>query len=231
MGAETLQTELLGVPGVSAAEIATGDGAIPAGVKVSISADADARRVGIEVQRILAAHGMRSRFSSDKEEDSPLPPPVDDSSPTPPVPEVPPPVAVPPAVSPPVGVVVEPVPEPPPNAPPAPEPIVELRSVSVEERLDGLTVSVVMSDGGAASRAIAAGLGTEELDAAVVGAVAEAAGESVTARAIEWLEIDERTVVTVVVERGDGSLGAGAGVTKIGRAFVVGTATSAALQS
>jgi hypothetical protein len=229
VGAETLQIELLGVPGVSAAEIATGDGAIPTGVKVSLSADADARRVGIEVQRILAAHGMRSRFSSDKEEDSPLPPSVDDSSPTPPVPEVSPPVAAPPTVSPPVAVVVEPVPEPPPNAPPAPA--VELRSVSVEERMDGLTASVVMSDGGAASRVIAAGLGTEELDAAVVGAVAEAAGESVTARAIEWLEIDERTVVTVVVERGDGSLGAGAGVTKIGRAFVVGTATSAALQS
>jgi hypothetical protein len=229
VGAETLQIELLGVPGVSAAEIATGDGAIPAGVKVSLSADADARRVGIEVQRILAAHGMRSRFSSDKEEDSPLPPSVDDSSPTPPVPEVSPPVAAPPTVSPPVAVVVEPVPEPPPNAPPAPA--VELRSVSVEERMDGLTASVVMSDGGAASRVIAAGLGTEELDAAVVGAVAEAAGESVTAKAIEWLEIDERTVVTVVVEREDGSLGAGAAVTAIGQAFAVGTATGAALQA
>ncbi len=229
MGAETLQIELLAVPGVSAAEIATGDGAIPTGVKVSLSADADARRVGIEVQRILAAHGMRSRFSSGKEEDSPLPPSVDDSSPTPPVPEVPPPVAAPPTLSPPVAVVVEPVPEPPPNAPPAP--VVELRSVSVEERMDGLTASVVMSDGGAASRVIAAGLGTEELDAAVVGAVAEAAGESVTAKAIEWLEIDERTVVTVVVEREDGSLGAGAAVTAIGQAFAVGTATGAALQA
>jgi len=231
VGAETLQIELLDVPGVSAAEIAAGDGAIPTGVKVSLSADADARRVGIEVQRILAAHGMRSRFSPDKEEDSPLPPSVDDSSPTPPVPEVSPPAAAPPTVSPPVAVVVEPVPEPPPNAPPAPESVVELRSVSVEERMDGLTASVVMSDGGAASRVVAAGLGTAELDAAVVGAVAEAAGESVTAKAIEWLEIDERTVVTVVVEREDGSLGAGAAVTAIGRAFAVGTATGAALQA
>ena len=54
MGAETLQTELLGVPGVSAAEIDAGAGAIPAGVKVSLSPDADARRVGIEVQRTFA---------------------------------------------------------------------------------------------------------------------------------------------------------------------------------
>jgi hypothetical protein len=109
--------------------------------------------------------------------------------------------------------------------------LAELHSVSVEERVDGLTASVVLSDGRAASRAIGAGVGTGELDAAIVGAVAEAAGESVTTKAIEWLEIDERTVVTVVVEREDGSLGAGAGVTKIGRACAVGIATRSALQA
>lgn len=229
MGADTLQVELLGVPGVAAAEVATGDGAIPAGVKVSLAPDADARRVGIEVQRILAAHGMRSRFSSGKE-DSPAASPADDSPPTPSEPGAPPPV-VSPTVPQPVAVSVEPFPEPPPNAPPSPDTFAALHSVSVEERVDGLTASVVLSDGRAASRAVGTGVGTEELDAAIVGAVAEAAGESVDTKAIEWLEIDERTVVTVVVEREDGSLGAGAGVTKIGRAFAVGIATRSALQA
>ncbi|MEE9206204.1 MAG: hypothetical protein V3U50_04385 [Acidimicrobiia bacterium] len=231
MGAETLQTELLGVPGVSAAEIDAGAGAIPAGVKVSLSPDADARRVGIEVQRILAAHGMRSRFSSSKD-DPPSTLPTEASPPTPPVPESPPPPVVDSSTAPqPVAVSVEPAPDPPPNAPPSPSSIPELRSVSVEERVDGLTASVVLSNGRAASRTIGADVGAEQLHAAIVGAVAEAAGEAVTAKAIEWLQIDERTVVTVVVERDDGSLGAGAGVTRFGRAFAVGTATRSALQS
>lgn len=229
MGAETLQTELLGVPGVSAAEIDAGAGAIPAGVKVSLSPDADARRVGIEVQRILAAHGMRSRFSSGKD-DPPSTLPTEASPPTPPVPESPPPPVVDSSTAP-VAVSVEPVPDPPPNAPPSPSAIPELRSVSVEERVDGLTASVVLSNGRAASRVIGADVGAGQMHAAIVGAVAEAAGEAVTAKAIEWLQIDERTVVTVVVERDDGSLGAGAGVTRFGQAFAVGTATRSALQS
>ena len=232
MGAETLQIELLGVPGVSSAEIDAGDGTIPAGVKVSLSPDADARRVGIEVQRVLAAHGMRSRFSSG-EEDPPAVPPTAVSPPTPPVPESPPPVAVPimEPESEPVAEAVEPAPEPPSEASPSVRSIPELQSVSVEERADGLTASVVLSNGRAASRAIDADLGAEGLDAAIVGAVVEAAGESVTPKAVEWLDIDEGTVVTVVVEREDGSLGAGAGVKKIGRAFAVGTATRSALQT
>jgi len=230
VGAETLQTELLGVPGVSAAEIDAGAGAIPAGVKVSLSPDADARRVGIEVQRILAAHGMRSRFSSGKD-DPPPTLPTEASPPTPPVPESPPPVVDWSTVPQPVAVSVEPVPDPPPNAPPSPSSVPELRSVSVEERVDGLTASVVLSNGRAASRAIGADAGAEQMYAAIVDAVVEAAGRAVTAKAVEWLQIDERTVVTVVVERDDGSLGAGAGVTRFGRAFAVGTATRSALQS
>ena len=230
VGADTLQIELLGVPGVSSVEIASGDGAIPSGVKVSLSPDADGRRVGIEVQRILAAHGMRSRVSSGKE-DPPPAPPATDSPPTPPAPVAAPPVAVPPTSAQPVSVSVEHVPEPPSNAPPSASSVPHLRSVSVEERVDGLTASVVLSNGRAASRAIEPGVGPEELDAAIVGAVAEAAGESVTAKVVEWLDIDERAIVTVVVEREDGSLGAGAEVTKVGRAFAVGMATRSALQT
>ena len=60
-----------------------------------------------------------------------------------------------------------------------------------------------------------------ELDAGVVAAVAEAAGRVVSRAAIEWLEVEGGSVVTVVVKRSDGWLTAGAGVMRVGRAFAV----------
>ena len=215
---ETLHSELLAVAGVASAKVDVGNGATPAGVKVSLAPDADARRVSVEVQRVLAAHGVRSRFSSEEDEPPDAPPSVPDL--VTPIPQPQETVSAPPM---PV------VPMPPSSVPSVRPPIPEVTSVSVDEQWDDLTVSVVLADGRRASRVV--GFGTDEFDAAIIAAVAEAVGESVTKVAMEWIEVDDSSVVTVVIKRSDGSLAAGAGVVRFGRAFAVGTATRSALQA
>jgi hypothetical protein len=64
MSSSTLQEELLRVAGVAEAQVDATEGAGPAGVRVRLAPDADAESVGAEVQRVLAAHGMRSRLAS-----------------------------------------------------------------------------------------------------------------------------------------------------------------------
>jgi len=255
---KTLESELLAVPGVASAEVDVGNGATPEGVKVSLTPDADARRVSVDVQRVLAAHGVRSRISLGDEGPSVA------SSPTPgvddetlrgpgalitarvlaaaieregvdqvmPTPEEPPtseepPIGTPPPPDPFAAHPMAAVPMPAASEPPVRVSVPDVTSVSVEERRDGLTASAVLADGRRASRAV--GSGADELDAAVIAAVAEAAGESVAKVAVDWLEVDDGTVVTVVIKRSDGSLAAGAGVIRSGRAFAVGIATRAAL--
>lgn len=234
VGAETLETELLAVPGVASAEVEAGNGVTLAGVKVKLAPDADARRVGVEVQRVLATHGMRSRFATKAAPPPPAPAPSPNSSTSKPV-QPPPPSTAPPADPPVPPMPLDPAPavvsvsEPPSSVPPPAVPVLELRSVSVEERRDGLTATVVLADGRQAVRSV--GVGGGELDAAVIAAIAEAAGEKVTTTAVEWLEVDGGSVVTVVINLADGSLAAGAGVVRIGRAFAVGLATQSALQA
>jgi len=250
---ETLESELLAVPGVASAEVDVGNGATPEGVKVSLTPDADARRVSVEVQRVLAAHGVRSRISSGDDGlsvvSSPEPVVDDETSrgpgslitarvlaaaieregvdqvlPTSEEPSIgtsppPDPFAAPPIAA---------VPMPSASDPPARISVPDVTSVSLEERRDGLTASVVLADGRRASRAV--GSGADELDTAVIAAVAEAVGESVAKVAVDWLKVDDGTVVTVVIKRSDGSLAAGAGVMRVGPAFAVGIATRAALE-
>ena len=72
MASDALRAELMSVPGVASAEVDLTDASAPAGVRVRLTADADARRVGAEVQRVLASHGMRSRFAD--AETPPAPP-------------------------------------------------------------------------------------------------------------------------------------------------------------
>lgn len=215
MAAETLESELLAIVGVASAEVDEAGGAAPAGVRVRLEPDADARAVGVEVQRVLAAHGMRSRFSSSN---PPAGPP-----PTPPLPpaEPPPTVSTPPQAPPPI-----------PEVPETPtlrgehHPVV--RSVTVEEREDGLTVAVTMADGATASRDV--GADGEGLEVAVIGAVAAAAkAGDVTRAAVEWIEMEDGSVVTVVLRRGSGSLVAGAGVVRVGKAYAIAIATAVAL--
>lgn len=62
MTADLLRDELLRVPGVESADI-EGDALTPQGVRVRLAAGVDAAAVGEEVQRVLAAHGLRSEMA------------------------------------------------------------------------------------------------------------------------------------------------------------------------
>jgi hypothetical protein len=253
VASDSLRAELMAVPGVASAEVAVGEGTNPAGVKVKLTPDADARRVGAEVQRILAVHGMRSRFS---ESEPPAVPEVPASVDIPPRPVQAPPVAeIPPVPSeappqPAVDVAIDAAPEVKPEVKPEVRPEVNqpdaapestdaapaavsapaglLRSVAVEETIAGLGVIVSLTDGRSASRSLADQ--ADDMDRAVVGAVAEAGGVDAEPVAVEWMELDGGSVVTVVVRRVDGSLAAGAGVVRIGQAFAVGLAAALALE-
>jgi hypothetical protein len=65
VAAQSLREELLALPGVAEAEVDGGDAA-PAGVRIRLAADADAAAVGTEVQRVLAARGVRSRLGGEE---------------------------------------------------------------------------------------------------------------------------------------------------------------------
>ena len=58
----TLRDDILAIPGIDDAEL-EGDAASPDGVRVRLSYGADSQRVGREVRRILALHGMRSQLT------------------------------------------------------------------------------------------------------------------------------------------------------------------------
>jgi hypothetical protein len=230
--ADALRDELMAVPGVASAEVDLTDANAPAGVRVRLSADADARRVGAEVQRILASHGMRSRFAATPEspiESGPAVPTVvaaevsgGDESPAIP----PPPVEAPP--EPPETLAA--VPDPPAAARPQTAVLDGLDAVAVEERSDGLSVRVALHDGRSGSH----GLPSEDsavLDDAVVAAVASALEVEAELVATEWMEVEGASIVTVVVRRPDGTLAAGAGIVRVGRAFAVGIGAHAALSN
>ena len=62
---DDIRTELMAVPGIAEADLDADNGDAPSGVRIRLSADADADSVGAAVQRILADHGMRSRFAGE----------------------------------------------------------------------------------------------------------------------------------------------------------------------
>lgn len=222
MSVHTLRDELLSLPGVADAEV-EGEGVTPDNVRVRLHPEADPSSVGAEVQRVLASHGMRSRVTGDDAPPAPVVSLPAADLPIPPRPTMPPPVSP---------VAAEgPQPE---SAFPRPvEPSAggsALASLTVEESVDGVTVVATAADGRRFSQRTAT---TEEAVAAAVVAVVGALAEgrpprllSVTLGATEGTE-----VVTVLVERVDGTRTAGAAVVKAGRAYAVARATWAALRA
>jgi len=194
--------ELLAVPGVAAAEV--GESAGPAGIRIQLSHDADPELVGREVQRILAAHGLRSQVTSA------------DATPT----SGPPPPPGAPVVSL-AHVQREALQSDGPGG---------ISGVSVDESPEGVTVIAHSTLGARASRRAR---GTQEgLNEAVVAAVAELYGiEPPRVIAIEQKAMGGTNVATVVVELVDGSRLAGASIVEGGTPFAVGKATWAALSS
>ncbi len=226
MTTQNLRDELLSVVGVASAEVET-DGDAPSGVRVRLLPDADEKIVGAEVQRVLAAHGMRSRIASEAAAVA--------------APEVPPRPVTPP----PVEAAVEETP--PPQAEPEPSRAVPstdhpyappgeaagggaLASLAFEESADGVSVTAIATDGRRFSRRAAA-----ITDEAVAEAVVAAVGALAEGRPqrLLWISsetVDGTTVVTVLVEKADGSRLAGAAVVRAAAAYAVARATWAALR-
>ncbi len=233
MLADTLQDELLAIPGIAGAEL---EGSIdhPGGVRVQLAAGADPDSVGREVQRVLAAHGMRSQLSrevepflppgsvvnlADYEEGSAeLTEPTDELRPEP----------VPDLEAPPE----EPAPDEKAEAEPTPvaSERVSIAGVSVDDSPAGVEVTVRTSDGASVSRRAPA---TEAgLDLAAAAAAADAASPDSATRvvAVTNTTIDGYAVVNVMVEIADGSRVVGGAVITRSRAFGVASATWAALK-
>lgn len=195
--------ELLAVPGVAAAEV--GESAGPAGIRIQLSHDADPDLVSREVQRILAAHGLRSQVAR--------------GDTTAPVGGPPPPPGAPVVSL--AHVQREALKSDGPGG---------VAGVSVEESPDGVTVIAHSTLGARASRRAR---GTQEgLNEAVVAAVAELYGlDAPKVIAIEQKAMGGTNVATVIVELMDGSRLAGASIVEGGTPFAVGKATWAALSS
>ena len=121
VSAESLRNELLALAGVAEAEVEMA-GEAPTGVHIRLGSEGDAEVVCSEVQRILAAQGMRSRVAVGPGAE---PPP----SPVPPVSAN----------------------EPPPPSPPGPvtgaQLTGELESVRVDEGASGVIVTATSQDG------------------------------------------------------------------------------------
>lgn len=244
MVSTTLQEDLLQVEGVAAAQVERGDGPGPAGVRVRLAPDADAEAVGVEVQRVLAAHGMRSRLAGD--EDGPATPrpgpeeveehiagdPAAEPAAAPaavatsgPEARHPPETAPDQAVATPTGSEVAAAD--PPEALAGPRG--RLSSLRVDETAQGVTVTATASDGRSITqRSVNTERGTFEAVVSAVGALAD--GSPPILLGVERTTIDDTEVVTVVVERRDGSRHAGASVVRAARPYAVAAATWAALR-
>lgn len=232
MSVDTLRDELLSLPGVADADVEV-EGAAPANVRVRLHPEADPRAVGADVQRVLASHGMRSRFSGDEPATAPPAPPME--PPPPPRPVIPPPMPEPSvAAGTPSGAaaaVSSMAPSGPTVAAPAGVGVVaNLASLTIEESEDGVTVVATATDGRRFSqRTMAAEDAVAGAVVAVVGALAEGRPPRLLTTLLGGAEGTE--VVTVLVERVDGTRIAGAAVVRAGRPYAVARATWSALRS
>jgi hypothetical protein len=216
--ADTLREQLLSLTGVAGVDVESSGGTTMAGVRVRLAPGADARTVGVEVQRVLASHGLRSRVGAGEvvappvderpEHDADTDASAEDTS-----------AALRAEEPRPSGVGAEEV----------PVAAVGLRSVSVEEGPDGAAVTVTAVDG---RRVTEPAEPTEEGTArAVVAAVARLLGGG-GARLTWMTRSDEAgaSVVTVVVELSDGSRRAGAAIVRAGPHHAAARAAFAALR-
>ncbi|GMQ84486.1 MAG: hypothetical protein BMS9Abin07_0050 [Acidimicrobiia bacterium] len=201
LATDTLRDELLSLPGVESA-VVEGDAMTPQGVRVRLATGVDAAVVGEEVQRVLAAHGLRSEMaSSSRVRRGPM------------------------------EVEVSPRGSTPTRAPrPRVEVQEKLAKVSVVEDRRGVMVRAETSTGRIADRA-ARSSGTR-LDDAVVAAVSELAGVSPApiVLCIDERDVEGTPVMTIVVEDGRERF-AGSSVVEGGRPFALGLATWMAFEN
>jgi len=200
VAAQSLQEQLLALPGVAEAEVDGDDGAL-VGVRVRLAAGVDAETVGAEVQRVLAERGVHSRLGAGDE--SAPPPPLFD------------------AVEPESAVAAG-------SSAPSAGPANSLQSVLVEESSAGLQVSVVGSDGRRVGRS--AEVSEEGLVAAVIAAVGMlVGGAEPRVLSVEWASVAGSRLLTTVLEEPGGRRGAGAALVRASPAYAVARAAWSAL--
>ncbi len=234
MATQSLREALLAIPGVAEADIDETSGS-PSGVRVTLAPDADGRVVGVEVQRVLATHGLRSRITPGDEPAPPASPAGNGAAGDdmvfvpPPPPEAPPPSPVSTAsdeVA--TGAEIEAEAIPGPAAPPPAG--FDLASISISETADAVAVTATATDG--KSHTVEGVASEEGLLGAVTEAVgALAVGDPPTIVSVDAVRTAGSEIVTVVLEDPDGRRSAGAAVVVADRAFAAARATVAAIRS
>lgn len=218
MTAGLLRDDLLSLPGVERAEF-DGDGTNPTGVRVRLSSGVDPIVIGEEVQRVLAAHGLRSEVvgtpseavQTDAETAQST---LDETEQAAFATEA--------------------------SAPRAerdraesiapPSSALGLDSLAIIEARDGTTV--IASGAGSDSSVQAASASRPAVDQAIVSAVARLAGVAASplVRSIDEREIGDTIVATVVIDEGGERL-VGSAVVSGGWPYALGRAAWAAFSS
>jgi hypothetical protein len=216
MAGHGLHEELMSLRGVIGAEVDPNGEAGPAGVRVRLAPGADARGVGVEIQRVLASYGLRSRVAEDEifvASDAAAAPPPEDADD----------VARPAA-----GEHAE-------TATPSPETrraatgVPGLASLVVEETMDAVTVTATTTDGRRFSeRGEASDAGLARAVVAVVGVLVD--GRPSRLLSMSTSEAEGSAILTVLIERAGGARAAGAAVVRAGVPYAVARATWSCLR-
>lgn len=223
--ADSLRSELLAIEGIASAEL-EGSAEAPLGVRVQLSAGADAKSVGVEVERVLASHGMRSHLPGDEPGEAD----ASDASGTTTTTEIqgppPPPGAAgsngDASVLPLRSVMDNPSEAVQPVETPAPM----LESVSVEESRAGIAVRVAVA-GQTVTRQV--GTSPEAMDGAIVSALAQLLEVDAELIAVQRGEAGEAKIITVLLEVAGRGQQVGSSVVVAGEAYAVAHASWKAL--
>lgn len=213
---EELQRALSAIEGVERTEVELSEND-PLRIRVGLARGADRIAVAEAVQRLLEAHGLRSRVAPDRRQPSPgapPAPPADSRRPTP----TPGPAPTPPEV------VLE---QPGPMSQPGGLPGIEV--VTVSETVEGVVVTVIADGGRTAIRR--ARRSEQALQEAIVAAVEELIDPQASPAGLRAVEHSEAfPAMTVYLEASDGRIKAGAALVAASHAFAFAQAVWAALR-
>ncbi len=213
---DELPRALSAIEGVERSEVEmTEDG--PLGIRVGLARGADRLAVAEAVQRLLEAHGLRSRVAPDRRQPGPGAPPAPPAESLRPGP-APGPAPIRNAI-----VLEQPGPT---NQPPG---LPGIEVVTVSETAEGLVVSVVADGGRTATRR--ARRSEQALHEAIVAAVGELVDPDAPPAGLRAIEHSEAfAALTVYLEGADGRMRAGASLVAAGNPFAFAQAVWAALR-
>lgn len=212
---DELQRALSAIEGVERTEVELSENG-PLGIRVGLTRGADRMAVAEAVQRLLEAHGLRSRVAPDRRQPGPGAPPAPPAESRRPAP-MPGPAPNPPEV------VLE---QPGPTSQPGGLPGIEV--VTVSETVEGVVVTVIADGGRTAIRR--ARRSEQALHEAIVAAVEELIDPQASPAGLRAVEHSEAfPAMTVYLEASDGRIRAGAALVAASNPFAFAQAVWAAL--